>query len=211
MRKLNVIGLHNLFLNEHGFRFNLAKMAFTKNFSEGQQVVLVDFVKYPDESYLEYRIGTRINAVEELIQKFIPAISDHFERSITLLLKPSDISETIPERFAVTNEEEIHQAIKKIEEFFLNYGFDWLDQMSYPEVLEDYFARSKEQIFQSNHSVYNSFRGAVLAKLYNPEDYPVLKQVYLEQIQTNTMTPFSIASFLQLLDYLEKMEINISS
>jgi hypothetical protein len=211
MRRLNVIGLHNKFFQEHGFRFNLAKKAYTKNFTEGQQVILVDFCKFPEDSYLEYRLGTRIIVVEDLIQKFIPAITDHFERSITLIQKPEDISDVMPPRFLLNSDEDLHFAISKVKEFFLNTGFNWLNQMSYPEVLEDYFARSTEQIFKSNNSIYNSFRGVVLAKLYSPNDYPVLKQVYLEQIKTNTMTPFSIGSFLQLLDYLDKMEINISS
>jgi hypothetical protein len=211
MRRLNVIGLHNRFFHEQGFKFNLSKMAYTKSFSGGQQVIVVDFCKFPEGSYLEYRIGVRITAVEDIIQKFIPDITDHFERSITLIQKPEDISEFIPSKTLVFSEEDLQKVIKKAEDFFLKYGFDWLNQMMFPEVLEDYFAQKKEQIFKANHSIYNSYRGVVLAKLYSPEDYPVLKQVYLEQIETNTMTPFSIGSFLQLLDYLDKLKVNISS
>ena len=211
MRRLNVIGLHNSFFDEHGFRFNLAKMSFTKNFQEGQQVILIDFHRYPEESFLEYRIGIRINAVEDLIQKFLPSISDFFERSITLIKNLDQISEKYPRKFSVKNEEDLKYAIQLGKEFFLNYGFDWMDQMANPLILEGYYSHQKEGFYNDNQSVYNLFRGAVLAKLYKPVDYPIIKQAYLEQIKRNEMTPFTIASFLQLLDYLDHLEVKLSS
>lgn len=200
-----------MFFNEHGFRFNLAKMSFTKNFQEGQQIILIDFHRYPSESFLEYRLGIRINAVEDLIQKFLPTISDYFERSISLIKTPDQISEDFPAKFSVKTEEDLKNAILTGEDFFRNYGFDWMNQMSNPIVLEGYYANSKEKIYQNNQSAYNIFRGVVLAKLYNPRDYNVIKQAYLEQIKRNEMTPFTIASFLQLLDYLDHLEVKLSS
>ena len=200
-----------MFLNEHGFRFNLAKMSFTKNFQEGQQVILIDLHRYPDESFLEYRIGVRINAVEDLMQKFLPTISDYFERSITLIKNLDQISENYPRKISIKSEEDLGQAVKLGKQFFLNYGFDWMDQMSNPVILEGYYANRRGEVFNSNQSVYNLFRGAVLAKLYNPNDYPTIKQAYLEQVKRNEMTPFTIASFLQLLDYLDHLEVKLSS
>ncbi|MDX5337726.1 MAG: hypothetical protein LPK25_01775 [Cyclobacteriaceae bacterium] len=186
-------------------------MSFFKNFQEGQQIILIDFHRFPEENFLEYRIGIRINAVEDLIQKFLPTISDYFERSITLIKNLDEISEKFPRKFSVKSERELTQSIQAGEEFFLNYGFDWMDQMSKPIVIEGYYANCKEDLYHNHQSAYNIFRGAVLAKLYNPSDYPTVKQAYLELVKRNEMTPFTIASFLQLLDYLDHLEIKLSS
>lgn len=200
-----------MFLNEHGFKFNLAKMSFTKDFREGQQVIIIDLHRYPEESFLEYRIGIRINSVEDLIQKFLPTISDYFERSITLIKGIDQLSDKFPRKISIKSDSDLEKAISVGKEFFLEYGFDWMNQMSNPVILEGYYATRREEVFHGNQSVYNLFRGAVLAKLYNPTDYPTIKQAYLEQVKRNEMTPFTIASFLQLLDYLDHLEVKLSS
>ncbi|WP_332911925.1 hypothetical protein [Algoriphagus boritolerans] len=79
--------------------------------------------------------------------------------------------------------------------------------MIQPENLERAFAERKDKAFKTQNFVYNSFRGVTLAKFYNPEDYPILRQIYLETIREREMTPFTIASFLQLLHYLDNLEV----
>lgn len=207
MRKLEVIELHHQFFNDFGFEFHSSNLLYLKNFPQGQQVVFVHFTEYPDVSYLEYNLGIRIHAVEEIIHRFLPTLSDYSDRSITLIQTPDKIGKTIPKRFVIENDSQLAEAIMAAEKFFVMHGFYWLDEMIQPENLEIAFAERKEKAFKTQNFVYNSFRGVTLAKIYNPENYPVLRQIYLENIEQKEMTPFTIASFLQLLDYLDKLEV----
>ncbi|KPQ09381.1 MAG: hypothetical protein HLUCCX10_16390 [Algoriphagus marincola HL-49] len=93
------------------------------------------------------------------------------------------------------------------EKFFVGYGFRWMDEMIIPENLEKAFADRKEKVFRTQNFVYYVFRGVTLARIYNLGDYPLLRNIYLQEIKKKTgMTPFTIASFLQLLDYLDHLE-----
>ena len=202
MRKLEVIELHHQFFNDFGFDFHPSNLLYKKDSSHGRQVIFVHFTEYPDACYLEYNLGIRIDDVEEIIHRFLPTLSDYSERSITLIQTPDKIGKSIPRRFVIENDGQLAEAIMAAEKFFVMHGFHWLDYMIQPENLERAFAERKDKAFKTQNFVYNSFRGITLAKLYNPSDYPILRQIYLENIRQREMTPFTIASFLQLLDYL---------
>jgi hypothetical protein len=206
MRKLEVIELHQRFFNDFEFEFHSSNLLYHKNYPHGQQMVFIHFAEYSDVSYLEYNLGIRIHDVEEIIHRFLPTLCDYSERSITLIQTPDKIGKTIPKRFFIENDFQLAEAITAAEKFFITHGFHWLDQMILPENLETAFAERKDKAFKTQNFVYNSFRGATLARFYNPEDYPILRQIYLENIRELEMTPFTIASFLQLLNYLDHLE-----
>jgi hypothetical protein len=208
MRKLEIIELHRDFFEDFEFEFHPTRLVYQKSFPQGQQVIFVQYSEYPDCSYLEYNLGIRINLVEEIIHRFLPTLSDYSERSITLVQTPDKIGKIIPKRFVIQTDSELADAIISTEKFFVTHGFAWLDQMIQPENLEKAFAERKANTFKTQNFVYNAFRGATLARLYNPVDYPILRNIYLDQVQKREMTPFTIASFLQLLDYLDKLEVN---
>jgi len=206
MRKLEIIELHHHFFEDFGFRFHASNLLFQKDFLHGRQLLFVHFAEYPDVCYLEYNLGIRIHKVEEIIHRFLPTLSDYSERSITLIQTPDKIGKVIPKRFAIENDGQLADAIMAAEKFFVMHGFHWLDEMIQPEKLEMAFAERKDKAFKTQNFVYNAFRGATLAKIYNPSDYPILRQIYLETIRQREMTPFTIASFLQLLDFLDNLE-----
>lgn len=211
MRKLDVIGLHCHFLEDYGFTFHPSNMLFYKEHPQGQEVVFIHFAEYPDGNILEYNLGVRIHQVEELIHKFLPTLSNYSEKSITLLQSPEKIGKIIPGRFNLVNDSQLADAIQAAERFFVTDGFNWMQKMVDPENLERAFAERKEKSFRSQNFVYTAFRGVALAKLYNPKDYPVLRNIYLEHIQNRLMTPFTIASFLQFLNFLDNLNPDSSS
>jgi hypothetical protein len=206
MRKLDVIGFHNQFLSDFGFKFHPNHLLFFKDFDQGQQVVFIHYSEYPDVSYLEYNLGVRIHQVEEIIHKFLPSLSDYSRRSITLIQSPDKIGKELPRRFVLNSNSQLAQSIMAAEKFFVGHGFHWMDEMIIPENLEKAFADRKEKVFKTQNFVYYVFRGVTLARLYNPGDYLLLRDIYLKEIKKTGMTPFTIASFLQLLDYLDHLE-----
>lgn len=207
MRKLEVIELHHQFFTDFEFEFHSSNLLYQKNFEHGKQVIFVHFTEYPDASYLEYNLGIRIDVVEEIIHRFLPSLTGYSDRSITLIQTPDKIGKLIPRRFVIENDSQLARAVMAAEKFFVMHGFPWLDEMIQPENLEMAFAERKEKAFKTQNFVYNSFRGVTLAKIYNPEHYPILRQIYLQNIKQGEMTPFTIASFLQLLDYLDKLGV----
>ncbi|MCZ8133873.1 MAG: hypothetical protein O9252_00055 [Algoriphagus sp.] len=203
MRKEEVIDLHFGFFRDFGFDFHPENFLFQKSFPEGNQVVFIHYSEYPEVSYLEYNLGVRIHQVEQIIHKFLPTLSDYSTRSLTLIQTLDAINPDYPRRYAVKNNQELNESILAAERFFAQEGFKWLDQLVQPKVLQKAFAQRKDKSFQSQNFVYAAFRSVTLAKLYKPEDYPILREFYLDQIKQKEMTPFTIASFLRLLDFLD--------
>lgn len=211
MDGFEVISLQQSFFEDFGYSLNPSSFIFEKVNSIGKQVIFIHYQEYPDTSYLDYKLGVRIDQVEEIIHRFLPTLSDYAERSITLIQTPDKIGKEIPKRFVLSNNSQLAKAIMAAEKFFVSYGFHWLDQMIKPQILEKEFAQRKQHEFRTQNFVYYAFRGVTLARLYNPDDYPILREIYLSEINHREMTPFTIASFLQLLDFLDHLEIKISS
>ena len=208
MNGLEVISFQQNFFEDFGYDLHPSSFIFEKGNSLGKQVVFIHYQEYPDASYLEYKLGARIDRIEEIIHQFLPTLSDYAERSITLIQTPDKIGKEIPKRFILSNNSQLAEAIMAAEKFFVSYGFHWLDQMIKPELLEKEFAQRKQHEFRTQNFVYYAFRGATLARLYNPDDYPVLREIYLREINQREMTPFTIASFLQLLDHLDHLKVD---
>lgn len=203
MRKLEVIERHQDFFAEFGFQFDSAYSFYIKNFEEGKQVIFVHYTDQPDESNLEYSLGVRIDLVEEIIHRFLPSLSNYSERSLTLTLPSYKISKEIPRKFVIHNNWELSQVLMKAEKFFVTDGFPWLGKMIDPVELERAFFHKRDYSFRTQNFIYNAFRATALAKLYNPQDYPLVREGFLSQIEQKHMTPFTIASYLQFLAFLD--------
>lgn len=205
MKNIDFFGLHTQFFLDHGFEINQNFMLFQKSFPIGNQVIFVHHQEDARGTCLEYNFGIRIHQVEELIHQFLPTLSGFSERSITLVQSQDKISKISTDAFIIRQEDELNEIIHRGEEFLLTKGIPWLDKMIDPLNLEIAFFERKSNFFTSHNFVYNAFRATALSKLFNPKDYPYLRQLFLEHIEEKEMTPFTIASFLKFLDYLDKL------
>lgn len=206
MRKMDVVGLHSEFFRNHGFVLDHSHLQFEKVFPHGKQVVFVHFTEGSKDIHLEYHLAIRINAVEELVQKYLPTPISYAEQSITIAQTPDKLGSIYPKKITVSDGNELAEVITGVEEFFLNTGFDWLDQMIDPMFLEQECLHQSKNLRHDFNLVESAFRSTALSKLYNGEDYPILRHAFLEKIHSQQFTPFTIASFLQFLDYLDKLE-----
>jgi hypothetical protein len=114
------------------------------------------------------------------------------------------IGKELPKRFTIENDWELSEAIMKVDSFFVTKGFEWLDKMMNPVNLERAFLEQKNNSFKTQNFIYNAFRATALSRIFNPIDYPEVRENFLKQIQNSSMTPFTIASYLQFLDYLDQ-------
>ncbi|MEB2775334.1 hypothetical protein SYJ56_08445 [Algoriphagus sp. D3-2-R+10] len=207
MKKMDVVCLHSEFFRDHGFVLNQSQLLFEKDFIHGKQVVFVHYVEGSITSYIEYHLGIRINEVEELIQKYLPTPNTYANQSITLAQTPYNLGSLSPNKIIVSSKNELSKVVNSIEDFFLKTGFNWLDKMINPVILEQEFLHQKENLFDAYNMVESAFRSTALSRLYNPQDYPILRQSFLEKIDSEVMTPFTIASFLQFLNFLDNLKI----
>ena len=197
---------YSKFFEEHGFQLNTSLSRFEKVFPHGKQVIYANITDGDNGKSIEYHLGVRINTVEELINRQVPMISFDAEQSITFsqsLNKLRNSSAKKIKSFLKFNEP---RNIHSKKDFFLNEGFKWLDQMINPSRLQQEISQLKEDSFESQNLVEKALKVTALSKLYNPNYYPMLRQSFLEKINCNEMTPFTIASFLQFLNYLDNLK-----
>ena len=207
MKRLDVTCFYTEFFKEQGFNLNSSQMMFEKVFPHGKQVIFIHLQDLEDSTIVQFHLGVRINEVEELIHQFLPTLQSYSDQSTTLLQTPDKLGKLYPNQFQISTEEEFSSAQKLIERFFVEAGFKWLDKMIDPKTLEFEFLMHKEDPFNNHNLIFSAFRSTALSKLYNPEDYPVLRQAFLAKINSKEITPFTIASYLGFLDYLDHLKV----
>lgn len=207
MGKMDVVVTQAEFFKTYGFLLNPSQMVFEKTFPHGKQVVFVHYVQENEVTFIEYYLGIRINEIEELIHKFLPTLSNNSEFSLTLIQSMDKLGSNFPKRIKVRNVSELNTTNRDVEKFFTDKGFEWLDQMINPVSLEQEFLNHKANPFEEFNLVESAFRSTALSKIYNPADYTQLRNFYLRKINAKEMTPFTIASFLQFLNYLDNLNL----
>jgi hypothetical protein len=204
--KINeMVLLHENFLTDFGFHLEPKKLLYSKDFQEGKQIIFFHHTQYNDSLYFEYHLGVRFDEVESIIHKFLPTLGDYKDRSITLIETMDRIDEKMPRRYFLENDLEITPVIEKVENFLIKNGFPWMDKFSNGKKLERFFNEDPDRNIVTQNFTYRSSRGIALAKLYNPNKYKEVRDMYLTKMEEMQVTPFTVACFLNLLDYLDNL------
>lgn len=200
-----IILLHEEFLTDFGFSLEQKQLRYSKNFAEGKQIIFFHHTQYQDSLYIEYQLGVRFDQIESIIHKFLPTLGDYKDRSITLVETLDRINAEMPRRYFLENDSEINPVISKVEEFLVKEGFRWMDLFADGVTLERYFNDDPDRNFSTQNFTYRSSRGITLARLYNPKRYKAVKDLYLAKMEEMQVTPFTVACFLNLIDYLDNL------
>ncbi len=203
MEITDVLLLHEEFLSDFGFALDAKTLHYTKDFPEGKQMIFFHYTQHGDVAYLEYHLGIRIHKVENIVHKFLPSLGDYRERSITLAETMDRIDVSMPRRFLVESDVEIMNTIELVESFFVKKGFDFLDRFSDVNVVERFFNHDTKCAILTQNFTYSSARGITLAKLFNESVYDKIKNEYLEMFNEKQETPFTLACFINLIDFLD--------
>lgn len=207
MEKELIIARHFDFFQDFGFLFHNSHGLFYKNFPLGKQAIFIHYTEYGEEAYLEYNLGVRLDHVEELIHQYLPTLKDYADRSLTLIQSAHSIDQSLPNRFLLDQSLPLSEAQLIAEGFFVKNGFAWLDRMIDPKNLQKEFYAKKTDGFKSQNYAYHVFRATALAKLYAPDHYQELRTFFLSHLEHRGITPFTIASYLQFLNQLDKMDL----
>ncbi len=200
-----MILLHENFLTDFGFQLEPKNLLYSKSFFQGKQIIFFHHTHFNDSTYFEYHLGVRFDQVESIIHKFLPTLGDYKDRSITLVETMDRIDSNMPRRYFLENDLEINPVIEKVEDFMVKLGFPWMDSFSNGKKLERFFNEDPDKNILTQNFTYRSSRGITLAKLYNPSKYKEVRDTYLAKMEEMQVTPFTVACFLNLLDYLDNL------
>lgn len=206
MEKEAIIAKHFDFFQDFGFLYHNSYGLFHKYFPLGRQAIFIHYTEYGEEAYLEYNLGVRVDWVEELIHQFLPTLKDYADRSLTLIQPANSVDQNFPYRFLLDHSLLLADAQETAERFFVEKGFEWLDRMIDPKNLQQEFYLRKEEGFKSQNYAYHVFRATALTKLYAPENYQELRAFFLSHLEHRGITPFTIASYFQFLNQLDKTD-----
>lgn len=201
-----MVSLHQDFIKKSGFELDSLMYHYSKVFDGGKQVLFFHQIQYPNTRYIEVQLGVRFNLVENIINQFLPSLGDFKERSVTHVIPIYQLDSRLPRRFILQEEFEVNDLLTQIEEFLLKDGFHWLDKYSVPENMEMLFNNNPNQVLSNQNFTYRAARAVTLAKLYNKELFDLTKKAYLEKSAEMMVTPFTLASFLNLLNHLENLD-----
>jgi hypothetical protein len=202
----DVISLHEDFLADFGFKLEKNSLHYVKETPKGKQMIFFHHTQHEEVSYLEYHLGIRLDEVENIVHRFLPSLGDYKERSITLVETLDRIDKEMPRRFLVENDIEIKEVIKTLENFLVKKGFKFLDTYSDGNNLEIFFNEDPSKPIVTQNFTYRSARGITLCTLFNPSEYQKTKKKYLDLLNEKQVTPFTLASFINLMDYLEHLK-----
>ncbi|WPR76737.1 hypothetical protein [Algoriphagus sp. NG3] len=203
--KSDIVELHSIFFKKYGFELNPCNSSFEKAFEGGKQVVAVYCFEGKEGIIVDYSFGIRIHAIEELVNQHLPTLINNVEESLTMDMPMGKLGNYRPGVIKISTALELDELVDNIEKFFSLKGFSWLDQMSDPHILEQQYYCKKRKPNNPNEMVEIAFRSIALSKLFNPENYPELRQAYLEKMDYREMTPLTIASFFHFLNYLDHL------
>lgn len=201
----NVILMQEGFLADFGFKLDNRSLYYVKETVEGKQMVFFHYSQHDDGAYLEYHLGIRLEKVENIVHRFLPSLGDYKERSISLVETMDRIDPEMPRRFLIENDFEVKKVIQQVEHFLIKKGFRFLDKYTSGKELEKYFNADVGIPIVTQNFTYRSARGITMAKLFNPKNYEKTKKLYLNMLNEKQVTPFTLASFINLLDYLENL------
>lgn len=204
---LDVVSLHKAFFLDQGFVFDASRPVFERVFPHGKQVVFIHYSESTEADFLEYSLGIRINEVEEMIHSYLPTPGNYASHSLTLVKDLHKLWKNCPNKFRIEADQDLISVISEVEKYFLKEGFSWLDRMIIPRELEKEFLVEISDPLEYENLVYTAFRSTALSKLYSPNDYSLLRQAFLAQMDSQQLTPFTIAAFLQFINYLDHLEV----
>lgn len=201
-----IILLHEDFLADFGFSLEQKQLRYSKGFGEGNQIIFFHHTQHLDAMYIEYQLGIRFDQVESIIHKFLPTLGDYKDRSITLVETLDRINPEMPRRYLLENDLEISPVISKVEQFLVTEGFRWMDKYTFGRQMEKFFNDDPNRNIATQNFTYRSSRGITLARLFNPSRYKAVKDLYLAKMEEMQVTPFTVACFLNLIDYLDNLD-----
>lgn len=171
-------------LKEDGFKFIKSKERILREHEAGFDVIYARIIDYNSVFQIEFSIAIRLNAVEEIVNKFLnDEIRNPAGNSLTTTIVSSyDIMTNSKENYIeIKNEKELEAAIRSLLVLTKDKGLAFLNKYKNFQVANKY---RKDRILndesQLSHTLISLMQSLTLMKLCNDPDFDKLKEKYKE-------------------------------
>jgi hypothetical protein len=197
------------FFDQHGYVLIPEKKQFRKFIPQGFLNVILTVSSYDDETLIEVNFGCRNDQIEQIAQQFLGHQEEYRDDANTLVISIGKFNEAKYFRYKVIEEEDIQTVCAEIERFFVERGFLFFQQSHTVEQLDHVL---NDQPHKTCKFLYNQihryFKGLVVAKLRNRENFLDLTDIYRRQMIRTGATSKELHEFERLVGYMLYLSVN---
>lgn len=200
--------LEPFFLKEL-YTFLPSKKQFRFTTQEGFRNVIIYPSVYPDRAIFEVTFGTRVHLVEDTMYQFTNGLSAFQSDSNTSIISYGNYHNKNYYRLSATNPDECLFVLEEIKRFFSTEGFEYLEKLSYLELLDHVFNDypNQKSPFTFNQQT-RCFRGATIARLSNNNEFETVVNAYRNNLKKYRAPDFVQKRFNELITYLTAFSFN---
>ncbi|MFK7936938.1 MAG: hypothetical protein AB8G22_25715 [Saprospiraceae bacterium] len=196
-------------LEERGFEWVGAMHQFRKATERGFVAVVLAISPYESDAIIEFHLGIRIDAVENLAYSYTNGLMGFRPNSMTLVTPLSRILDKRFQRFTVKNELEVKQVAQILLRQLEQRGFDFLSTYESLATLDYLFNHAPNLPLNLVHQQVNrALRGLALAKLNQRNDLALLIQQYRDLLAHHYATDMEKLKFDEFSQFLLNYSFN---
>jgi hypothetical protein len=171
-------------LKDQGFEYKKSNERILKKITGGFYGITLHIVDYRPIFQIEIYLGIRIDAVEEIVNRFLEytfASPEFMKFTETIGTTYKVLNGSLENHIEIKSETELENGIDILIKTILSKGFEFFAQKSNQETLN---SLKKEQILKDNMGSFsvdrNLMQSLTLMKLCNDPDFDKLKDKYKE-------------------------------
>ncbi|NJL12958.1 MAG: hypothetical protein HC913_08155 [Microscillaceae bacterium] len=198
------------FLAPKGFTLLPQKQQFRKALGQGSfQNIVVSLSAYPDTVLISFHLGSRLAAVESLIQQFTQHLPDFKAEANTVLTEQGRLLGQPYLRHKAKDLAQLQEISLDFQDFMDKKGFAFLAQCTTLDSLEALINTQAEQPHPYFYNAYyRAIKGLVLARLAFRPDFEDLYQAYATQLQKLHSPAFQSENLEKLARFLRFFSFN---
>ncbi|GAB4400470.1 MAG: hypothetical protein OHK0053_22120 [Microscillaceae bacterium] len=198
------------FLAPRGFILFPEKQQFRKIFGPGSfQNIVLSLSAYPDIALISFHLGSRLAAVESLIQQFTQHLPDFKAEANTVLTEQGRLLGQPYLRHQVSHSAQLTEIALDFQDFMDKTGFAFLEQCVALDSLEALINTQPDQPHPYFYNAYyRAIKGLVLARLVFRPDFEGLYQAYASQLQKAHSPAFQRENLEKLARFLRFFSFN---
>jgi hypothetical protein len=191
------------FFEQHGFELLTEKQQFRKMTPTGFQNVIFTTTQDGNDAWLEVHVGVRHQEVEHIAQQFLSNEPAYWQDANTLVVSIGQYNKTKYFGYRISNDEDIQLTTIAIEQFMTIQGLSFMEHYSSIVSLHHIFNKLPYSPCPYLYNqVHRCFKGIVVAKLINEEDFITALNCYLVQMPKLNATKREIKLFDRMSDFL---------
>ncbi|WP_432537908.1 hypothetical protein [Kineococcus arenarius] len=186
-----------------GFRLNRSQEAFARRTTTGRQSLAVPLWDYQPDFQFSLVAGIRVDAVEDVFNKFSGATGKNATLTLTTMTPLSFFDDSRPQ-YEVRTPEEADRAVEQLKETTRSKIVPFFEEHADTHSLDDVLHTRPQPGFDITEPFSHAMHALIVARLAGNPDYPSLVARYAAEL-TN-LHPMLRDRFEGLLEHLPELE-----